>query len=81
MGSRPDTAHIGLYQVHFNVASTHSEIDGMRPMEAAGVYFEHPSKRLALICNAADYNNAVKLGAIKPATVTPPLQSGFQAVS
>ena len=38
-----------------------------------------PDKWFALIANAADYNNAVKLGEIKPAAETPPLQSGFQA--
>ena len=48
-------------------------------MEAAGVYFEHPNRWLALIRNAADYDNAVKLGAITPAGETSPLQSGFQA--
>ena len=36
-------------------------------MEAAGVGFEHDDKWFALVVNAADYNNAVKLGGIKPA--------------
>ena len=44
-----------------------------------GACFEHPNKWLVLIRNAADYNNAVKLGAMKPARETSPLQSGFQA--
>ena len=74
-----DTTYIGLYQIHFNVARSHTGIGGLCPMEAAGVGFEHPDKWFALIANAADYNNAVKLGEIKPAAETPPLQSGFQA--
>ena len=75
----PGTAYIGLYQTHFNVARTHMGIGGLRPMEAAGACFEHPNKWLALIRNAVDYDNAVKLGAVKPAKETSPLQSGFQA--
>lgn len=78
---KPDAAYIGLFQMHFNVARSHSGIGGKRPMEAAGVYFEHPNKWLALIRNAAHYNCAVRHGAIKPAGATSPLQSGFQVVS
>ena len=74
-----DTTYVGACQIHFNVARTHTGIGGLRPMEAAGVGFEHDDKWFALIVNAADYNNAVKLGEIKPATQTPPHQSGFQA--
>ena len=52
-----------------------------RRMEAAGAGLEHPDKRFGLTVNAADYNNAVKLGKARPAAGTPPLQSGFQALS
>ena len=48
-------------------------------MEATGACFEHPGKWLAIIRNAADYNNAARPGARKPAGETSPLQSGFQA--
>lgn len=76
-----DTAYIGLYQIHYNAVRSHTGIGGLRPMEAAGVYFAHPNKWLALIQNSADYNNAVDLGIVKPAKVVSPLQSGFQAIS
>ena len=69
-------AYIGPYRTRFNVARTHV---GLRPMEAAGACFEHPGKWLASIRNAADYNNAARLGARKPAGETSPLQSGFPA--
>ena len=69
-------AYIGPYRTRFNVARTHV---GLRPMEATGACFEHPGKWLASIRNAADYNNAARLGARKPAGETSPLQSGFQA--
>ena len=74
-----DTAYIGLYQIHFNAVRSHMGIGGLRPMEAAGVWFEHPNKWLAVIQNAADYNNAVKLGIIKPTKAVSPHLSGFQA--
>ena len=35
---------------------------GMRPLEAAGVVFENPDKRRAIIACAADYSNALGLG-------------------
>ena len=76
---RLDTTYVGLCQIHFNVARSHTGITGLCPMEAAGVGFEHSDKWFALIVNAADYN-AVKLGKIKPAAETPPLQPGFQAL-
>ncbi len=76
---RLDTTHVGLRRIHFNVARSHAGIGGLCPMEAAGVGLGHPDKWFALIANAADYNNAVKLGEIKPAAEASPLQSGFQA--
>lgn len=75
-----NTAYIGLYQVRFNAVRSHMGIGGLRPMEAAGVRFEHPSKWLAVIRNSADYNNAVKLGITSPAKALSPRQSGFQAM-
>ena len=76
----PDTAYIGLYQIHFNAVRSHTGIGGLRPMEAAGVYFEHPNKWLAVIRNSADYNNAVRLGVLSPVGAISPRQSGFQAM-
>ena len=75
-----NTAYIGLYQIHFNAVRSHMGLGGLRPMEAAGVRFEHPNKWLAVIQNSADYNNAVKLGIISPAKALSPRQSGFQAM-
>ena len=72
-------AYIGPYRTRFNVARTHVGTGGLRPMEAAGACFEHPGKWLASIRNAADYNNAARPGARKPAGETSPLQSGFPA--
>ena len=75
-----NTAYIGPYQIHFNAVRSHMGIGGPRPMEAAGVRFEHPNKWLAAIRNSADYNNAVKLGITSPAKALSPRQSGFQAM-
>ena len=76
----PDTAYIGLYQIHFNAVRSHTGIGGLRPMEAAGVYFEDPNKWLEIIRNSADYNNAVRLGVLSPVEAISPRQSGFRAV-
>ena len=73
-----DTAYIALFQIHFLIARLHSGV-GTTPLEAAGISFTDPDKWRALINNAAAYNNAVKLGKLKPSRNVPDGQAGFQA--
>lgn len=74
----PHTTYMGMHQIHYNHARTHSAL-GMAPAEAAGVRFEDPNKWLAIIACAADYNNACKLGE-KPPITDDPRRAGFQVI-
>ena len=77
---RADTTYIALYQIHFMIARQHMGL-GTTPLEAAGLSFKDLDKWRALINNAAAYNNAVRLGKIKPDRDIPDSQAGFQVIS
>ena len=51
----PHTTYMAMHQMHYNLARTHTEL-GMRPSEAAGVRFEDPDKRRAMIACAEDFS-------------------------